>query len=56
MSAKSRVRIHMGCGEPLQSRRWLAHAKGAAPNQQEARAQSVRDARGAVCRGAKRKS
>jgi len=42
MSSSSKYRIHMGCGEPLQSRWWVTQARRAAlPGEAEMRVERL---------------
>jgi len=57
MSSDGKIRIHMGCGEPLQSRSWLVHslqARASAGN--DVKSRGARGRQSASRRGAKCKS
>ena len=54
MNTSSKYRFHMGCGEPLQSRRWVTHTRRALlPGDQEGRGERSNKRNAAARPGAK---
>ena len=56
MNSGSKFRMHMGCGEPLRSRSWLAHSLqpkaslGGAPKPKSVRRGPAVERRGVKCK------
>ena len=57
MSSGNKFRMHMGCGEPLRSRWWVAQPlSGLSPEDREGRGERLRKRRGVRRQGVKCKT